>query len=183
MDGQTLFSGSSQACRVRDRGRDVAQSGSQAVWGRDQHSDRLDATGRGYWQRCSGPDGRSYAEGGFGRPRGLTVAADQGRRFHHTGARCRACRTRPEGRLPLGVGLRACREAQLQKKAWRLANAIDPTWRGGASNGQSIKVASKLSDWSSSTRPGHGPIWLPCGDGRRAGAGFTPRFPTAAGRP
>ena len=29
-------------------------------------------------------------------------------------------------RLPLGVGLRACREAQLQKKAWRLANAIDP---------------------------------------------------------
>ena len=29
-------------------------------------------------------------------------------------------------RLPLGVGLRACREAQLQKKAWRLANTIVP---------------------------------------------------------
>ncbi|MGV7219041.1 hypothetical protein SO180_37945, partial [Bradyrhizobium sp. UFLA05-112] len=27
----------------------------------------------------------------------------------------------------------------------RMANAIDPRWRGGASNGQSIKVASKLS--------------------------------------
>ncbi len=89
----------------------------------------------------------------------------------------------PEGRLPFGVGLRACREAQLQKKAWRLANAIDPTWRGDASNGQSIKVASKLSGWSSSTRPGPGPIWRPCGDGRRAGADLTPRFPTDAGRP
>ena len=50
---------------------------------------------------------------------------------------------RPEGRLPLGVGLRACREAQLQKKAWRLASAIVPTWRGGAPSGQSIKIASK----------------------------------------
>lgn len=58
-----------------------------------------------------------------------------GRRFHHTWSRCRACRTRAEGRLPLGVGLRSCREAQLQKKAWRLANAIDPTSRGGEPSG------------------------------------------------
>ena len=43
----------------------------------------------------------------FGRSSGLAVAADQGRRFHHTRARCRARRTRPEGRLPLGVGFRA----------------------------------------------------------------------------
>ena len=70
-----------------------------------------------------------------------------------------------------------------KKKAWRLANAIDPRSRGGEPSGQGIKVASKLSGWSSSTRPGPGPIWLPCGDGRRAGADFTPRFPTAAGRP
>ncbi len=144
---------------------------------------RLDATGQGYRQRCSGPDGRSQAEGGFGRSRGLAVAADQGRRFHDTRARCRACRTWLEGRLPLGVGLRACREAQFQKKAWRLANAIDPRSRGGGPSGQNIKVASKLSDWSSSTRPGPEPIWRPCGDGHRVAAGFTPRFPTVAGRP
>ena len=107
----------------------------------------------------------------------------QERRFHPARARCRACRARPEGRLPLGVGVRPCREAQLQKKAWWLANAIVPTWRGGAPSGQSIKIASKLSGWSSSTRPGPGPTWRPCGDGRRAGTDCPPRFPTAAGRP
>ncbi|MGY4167609.1 hypothetical protein ACVIM8_001682 [Bradyrhizobium sp. USDA 4529] len=53
------------------------------------------------------------------------------------------------------------------KKAWRLANAIDPRSRGGESSGQSIKIASKLSGWSSSTRPGPGRIWRRCGDGRR----------------
>ena len=90
---------------------------------------------------------------------------------------------RLEGRLPLGVGVRPCREAQLQKKAWWLANATVPTWRGGASSGQSIKIASNLSGWSSSTRPGPGPIWLRCGDGRRADTGSPPRFPTAVGRP
>ena len=79
--------------------------------------------------------------------------------FTIRGARCRACRTWPQGRLPLGVGLRACREAQLQKKAWRLANAIEPRLRGGEPSGQNIKVASKLSGWSSSTRPGPGLIW------------------------
>ena len=55
--------------------------------------------------------------------------------------------------------------------------------RVGAPSGQSIKVASKLNGWSSSTRPGPGLIWLPCGDGRHAGKGFPPRFLTAAGRP
>ncbi|MCA6119962.1 transposase [Bradyrhizobium sp. WSM 1738] len=38
------------------------------------------------------------------------------------------------------------------KKAWWLANASAPTRRVGAPSGQSIKVASKLSVWSSSTR-------------------------------
>ena len=93
------------------------------------------------------------------------------RRFHLARAGCRACRARTEGRLPLGVGVRPCREAQLQKKAWWLANAIVPTWRGGEPSGQSIKIASNLSVWSSSTRPGPGPIWLHCGDGRRAATG------------
>ena len=70
-----------------------------------------------------------------------------------------------------------------KKKAWRLANAIDPRSRGGEPSGQGIKVASKLSGWSSSTRPGPGPIWRLCGDGRRAARGCSPRFRTAAGRP
>ena len=70
-----------------------------------------------------------------------------------------------------------------KKKAWRLANAIDPRSRGGEPSGQGIKVASKLSGWSSSTRPGPGPIWRHCGDGRRAVRGLPPRFHTAAGRP
>src|SRR3954466_5503943 len=103
--------------------------------------------------------------------------------FTIRGARYRACRTWPEGRLPLGVGLRACREAQLQKKAWRLANAIVPQSRGGEPSGQNIKTASKLSDWSSSTRLGPGQTWRPCGDGRRAGTDSPPRFLTAAGKP
>ena len=116
-------------------------------------------------------DGRSQAEGDFGRARALAIAADQSWRFHLARAGCRAWRARVEGRLPLGVGVRPCREAELQKKAWWLANAIGPTWRGGALSGQSIKTASNLSGWSSSTRPGPGPIWLPCGDGRRVATG------------
>ena len=45
------------------------------------------------------------------------------------------------------------------------------------------QVGSKLSGLSSSTRPGPGQTWRPCGDGRRAGTGYPPRFLTAAGRP
>ncbi len=74
-------------------------------------------------------------------------------------------------------------KAQLQKKAWWLANAIVLTSRGGALSGASIKIASILSGWYSSTRPGPGPTWLHCGDGRHAAAGSPPRFHTAAGRP
>src|ERR1700728_5193623 len=118
-----------------------------------------------------GQDGRSQAESDFERARGLVIAADQSWRFHLARAGCRAWRARVEGRLPLGVVGRPCREAELQKKAWWLANAIGPTWRGGAPSGQSIKTASNLSGWSSSTRPGPGLIWLPCGDGRRVATG------------
>ena len=42
------------------------------------------------------------------------------------------------------------RRSSASKKAWWLANAIVPTWRGGASSGQSIKTGSNLSGWSSS---------------------------------
>jgi transposase len=70
-----------------------------------------------------------------------------------------------------------------KKKAWWLANAIVPTWHGGEPSGQSTKVASKLSGWSSSTRPGPGQTWRPCGDGPRAGTDSAPRFLMAAGKP
>src|SRR4029078_6041669 len=92
-------------------------------------------------------------EDDFRRASGLVIAADQSRRFYLARARCRACRAWLEGRLPLGVGGGPCREAQLQKKAWWLASATVPTWRGGASSGQSIKTASNLSGWALSSRP------------------------------
>lgn len=53
------------------------------------------------------------------------------------------------------------------KKAWRLANAIVQRSRGAEPSVQSIKTASKLSGWSSSTRPGRGPIWPPAPRGSR----------------
>jgi hypothetical protein len=141
------------ACRAR--------SGRQTVWNRDQHGDWLDGAAARDRQRCSGPDGRPQAEGDFGGARSLVIATGQERRFHLARARCRTRRARPEGRLPLSVGVRPYRGTQLQKKAWWLANAIVPTWRGAAPSGQSIKTASNLSGWSSSTKPGPEPIWLP----------------------
>src|SRR3954454_5114134 len=44
----------------------------------------------------------------FGRVRGLVIAAYRSWRFHLARAGCRAWRTRIEGRLPLGVGVRPC---------------------------------------------------------------------------
>jgi hypothetical protein len=51
-----------------------------------------------------------------------------------------------------------------QKACW-LANATVPAWLGGELSGQSTKVASKLSGWFSSTKPGPEQTWRPCGDG------------------
>jgi hypothetical protein len=51
--------------------------------------------------------------------------------------------------------------------------------RGGPS-GSNTKIASSVSVWSSSTRPGPGPIWRHCGDGSRAARGCPPRFLMAA---
>jgi len=69
------------------------------------------------------------------------------------------------------------------KKASWLANAIVPTSLGGEPSGSNTKIASSLSVWSSSTRPGPEPIWRHCGDGRRAVRSLRPRFHMAAGRP
>jgi transposase len=50
-------------------------------------------------------------------------------------------------------------ELSFKKKrgGWRTRSS----GRGAAPSGQSIKTASNLSGWSSSTKPGPGPIWLP----------------------
>ena len=66
--------------------------------------------------------------------------------------------------------LRARREAELQKKAWWLANAIALTWRAGGRNGSSIGTASILPAWCSSTRPGPRPTWRRCAAGHRVAA-------------
>ena len=55
-----------------------------------------------------------------------------------------------------------------KKKAWWLANATVPTWRGGVHSGSNIDVISRLSAWSSSTRPGPRPTWRRSAAGHRA---------------
>ena len=69
-----------------------------------------------------------------------------------------------------------------KKKRWSPANAIAPTWRAGGRSGRSIKAASSLTAWSSSTRPGPRPTWRRCGAGRRAASVSSPKSRTAAGR-
>ena len=138
--------------------------------------------GAGDRQRCAWQDGRAQAQEDFGRAPPLAAAADQRQRLHLARPRRRARRTRPEGGLPASLGVRPRREAEFQKKAWWLANAIGPTSRGGGRSGQGIKIASGLSGWSSSTRPGPGPTWPRSGGGRRVAAGLTPRSRMAAGR-
>jgi putative transposase len=44
-----------------------------------------------------------------------------------------------------------------KNEPWWPASAIAPTSRTGGRSGTSIKTASSLSVWSSSTRPGPGP--------------------------
>jgi transposase-like protein len=74
-------------------------------------------------------------EGDFRRAPCLALTANPEWRLHLAGA-CRGTRRAwAEGRLPLGVGVRPRREAQLQKKAWWLANGIVPTSRAGERNG------------------------------------------------
>ena len=154
----------------------------QAVWGCHQHGHFMGTAATRDRQRGAEQDRWLQAEGDFRRPPRLAVTEDQAG-LHAARPGRRTCRARAEGRLPFGVGVRPCREAQLQKKAWWLANAIVTTSQGGERNGSNTKIASSVSVWSSSTRPGPGGIWRHCGDGRRAGAGSPPKFRTAVGRP
>ena len=87
-----------------------------------------------------------------------------------------------KGRLPDGVELCPCREAQLQKKPCSPANRIVRTWREGGSNGKSIRPGSIPSAWCSSMRPGPRPTWRRSGAGRRGARGSKPKFRTAIGR-
>ena len=134
-------------------------------------------------QRCARPDGRAQAEGDFGRAPCLVAGAHQGKGLHLARAGRRTGRAWPQGRLSDGVELRPRREAELQKKPWWPANAIVPTSRAGGRSGASIKTASSLSVWSSSTRPGPRPTWRRCADGRRVACGSRPRSRTVTGRP
>src|ERR1700744_947895 len=70
----------------------------------------------GHRRFTSRPNGRAQAEDDFRRSPDLAIGALPCGRLHSAGAGERAGRARYRGRLPVGVGLRPCREAQLQKK-------------------------------------------------------------------
>ena len=133
----------------------------EAIRGGHQHRYQLGEARAGDWQRRIRQDGRTQAKADFGRASPLAIAADQGWRLYPARAGLRARRTRAEGGLSVSLGVRPCREAEFQKKARWLANATIPTSHGGGRSGQGIKIASSLSAWSSSTRPGPGPTWPP----------------------
>ena len=110
--------------------------------------------------------------------------ADRGRGLHPARAGGRARRARPEGRLPLGVELRSCREAELQKKPCSPASRIVPTSRAGGRSGSSIRAAIEPErlvfideTW---TKTNMAPLrgWAP-----RGTQAHRPRSRTAAGRP
>src|ERR1019366_5750521 len=134
-----------------------------------QHGDCLGAALARDRKRCAGANGRAQAEGNFGRAPCLVAGARQGKGLHLARACRRTRRARPQGRLSGGLELRSRREAELQKKPWWPANAIAPTSRIGGRSGTSIKAASSLSVWSSSTRHGREPTWRRCGDGHGVG--------------
>src|SRR5438128_11629745 len=97
----------------------------------------------------------------------MAAGADQGEGLHPARAGGRTRRARSEGGLPLGLDLCPRREAELQKKAWWLANATVLTSHAGGRNGSSTKTALILPAWSSSTKPGLGPTWRRCVAGHR----------------
>jgi transposase len=120
----------------------------------------------------------SFAPGQMGghKPKAISgkhrdAGTRQGNGLHLARVGRRTRRTRTEGRLPVGVGVRPHRESQLQKKASSPANATVLTSPAGARNGRSIRARSKRGAWCLSTRPGPRPIWQPCGAGRRAAPG------------
>src|SRR6266700_884004 len=94
-----------------------------------------------------------------------------------------AVRAWPDDRLPHGVGLRARREAQLQKKTLIAAEQDRPD------------VARRRAQWSKYRdridpsrlvfidETGQRPIWLRCGAGHRTANGSKLRYRMAIGRP
>src|SRR6185369_4252410 len=179
-DGSTVFFGSSRAGGWSGgEGGSELPRGSATVRGGRGDGDQLGASVAGDRERGAGPDGGSQAEGDRRRAPHLACAADPGAGLHPARLGGRAGRARPRGRLPLGLELRSRREAELQKKAWWLANATVLTSPTGGRNGRSIRTGSSRSAWSSSTRPGPRPTWRRCGAGRPGGSGSPPRSRTA----
>lgn len=88
-----------------------------------------------------------------------------------------------QGRLPLGVGIRPRREAELQKKLSSPASRIVRTSRGGGRNGKNIRLGLILPALFSMMKLGPRPIWRRCGDGPLAASGSRPRRPSATGTP
>src|SRR6478752_6081360 len=146
MDGQTFLCCSSRAGGGGGCERwHVVQPSGKAIRSGHQYRYSLGEARTGDRQRCARQDGRAQAQEDFGRAPGLATAADQGWRLHLARARRRTRGARPERGLPASLGVRPCREAEFQKKAWWLANAIVPISRGGGPSGQGIKIALSLS--------------------------------------
>ena len=119
---------------------------------------------------CSGQETGSVEPGQMGghKPkavsvdrRGLAVATDQGRRFHHTGARCRACRTRPLKVDYHSVWdfVHARSSASKKRGGWRARRA----WRRRASRHLAGHVANLLLPVTLRSPPPDG-IWVPMVD-------------------
>ena len=111
---------------------------------------------------------RTQAEGDRGLASRLADWAVQGARLHVARPCDGTGRTRPQGRLPLGVGVRPRREAELQKKPFTPASRIVRTSREGGRNGRNISIGLILPASFSLMKHGPRPIWRRCGDGRLA---------------
>src|SRR5206468_2558496 len=99
---------------------------------------------------------------------------------------------RAEGRLPLGVGVRAHREAELEKKTLIASEQDRPDvarrraqWQVRQTRIDPARLVFIDETLGSSPRAGSGsrPTWRRCGAGRRAASGSKPRCRIAAGRP
>jgi hypothetical protein len=184
IDGSTLFDGPKRArgrcCRDRRR---VVQCGCRAIWDRRQHGGQMAATTPPDGKRCTWSNGRPQAEVHCRRASGLADHPVSLRCLHAPRVGWRVGATRPEGRLPLSVGLRSRRGAQLQKKPRSPASKIDPTSRVADGLGAATSNGLIPPAWFLSMRPGPRQIWHHCGVGRRSAADCMARFRTGTGTP
>ena len=144
-----------------------ARRGGGAVRCGGEHGHQLGAAASLDRQRGPGQMGGHKPKAIAGRAPRLAVAAGQRDGLHLAGPGGRTRRARPEGRLSLGMDIRARGEAELQKKACSPANRIVLTSRGGERSGGSIRGGLILPAWFSSTRPGPRPTWRRCAAGGR----------------